>query len=65
MLRWGEVLVSTATPPTVGPQHLNIPKGQVLHTEGTLNAMQEQNRKISMFTKFIVLKPIIKPSSQW
>ena len=25
----GQVLVSTATPPTVGPQHLNIPKGQV------------------------------------
>ena len=41
MLRWGEVLVSTATPPTVRPQHLNIPKGQVLHTEDTLQEMQK------------------------
>ena len=48
MLRWGEVLVSTATPPTVRPQHLNIPKGQVLHTEDTLQEMQKH--KTGMFT---------------
>ena len=40
----GLVLVPTATPPTVGPQHLNIPKGHLLHTEDTLQAMQKQNR---------------------
>ena len=48
MLRWGEVLVSTATPPTVRPQHLNIPKGQVLHTEDTLQEMQKH--KTGIFT---------------